>query len=275
MAKILILGAKGNLGPAIAQANLGNEIVSWDREELDITDKDAVLEKIKTVRPDIVYNCAAYNAVDKAETETDRANLINGIAVGYIAEACNQVDAILIHFSTNYVFTGNSGTGYDENAIPDAESKYGQSKILGEEQAKTAKRHYIIRTSLLYGKTINGKKSFNDIALELSQKGEEVKLVNDEIGHPTYVKDLAEAVKDLVQTAPPSGIYHLTNGGYASWYDWGKEIYAIKEITVPVTAISSSAFPRPAPRPKFGVLLNTKTRQLRPWQDALREYFNS
>jgi dTDP-4-dehydrorhamnose reductase len=276
MPKILILGARGNLGPALIKVHEEHEVLAWDTSELDITERDMVIKKILEVQPAVLYNCAAYNAVDKAESEPEIANLINGTAVGYIAEACNAVSATLVHFSTNYVFTGTATKGYTEDAVPDATSKYGQSKILGEQIAqRIAKKYYIIRTSLLYGKTNGGKKSFNDIALELAAKRDVVTLVNDEIGHPTYVNDLAEAAKKLVDDSLPYGIYHITNSGHASWYDWGKEIYDIKRLSVDLQPIPGSTFPRPAPRPKFGVLLNTKFRPLRPWQEALRDYFTS
>lgn len=276
--KILILGAKGMLGQEFLRVLKKQDVTGWDRDELDITDETAVNSKLSGLKPDLVINCSAYNAVDKAEEDRQAAESVNGTAVGYLAKTCASLDVPLVHFSSNYVFDGNNPEGYNEDDTPRPLSNYGQSKLLGEiELQRNTEKYYLIRSAWLFGKPGGGKKSFVDLMLDLDSKDQPIDAIEDEFGNPTYVKDLAGAVVALVETKKPFGIYHLVNTGSCSWYDLAKEIFIIKNIVVQLNSIRVEEYikKRKALRPKFGVLNNTKFIQLRPWTEALREYLES
>ena len=277
MKKTLIIGYKGNLGQALARFYEGSDVVLWDREEIDITDETAVAERIRELKPRLIYNCAAYNAVDLAETDSAQADLLNGYAVGYLARAAEDVSAEIVHFSSNYVFDGNHPDGYDEDAVPVPISAYGRSKRLGEiELMKAASNYYLVRTAWLYGQpTGNGKKSFVQAMCDLAAEGKPIRVVNDEFGQPTLTDDLAGALVALTEESNPAGIYHITNEGMASWYDWAMETFRIKGLKPQVQPISSMELKRPARRPKYGVLNNTKFIKLRPWTEALGEFLRN
>jgi dTDP-4-dehydrorhamnose reductase len=284
---ILILGAHGSLGGELQKVYPASQIVAVDRDQLDITDLAQIKEQFAKIRPSVVYNCAAYTAVDQAETDYDRALLLNGTAPGYVAAACAEIGATLVHFSTGMVFKGDSEAGYNEDAAPDPINAYGRTKLAGEQAlAKSGANYYIIRTEWLYAAPSQGadsgssKKSFNEIMLELAVKsvasGQPLKGVEDEIGRPTWARDLALAAKALVESGGPFGIYHLTNSGQASRLDWAWEIFNQKHLEVTVEPVSAASFPpRPAPRPQYELLNNTKLPALRPWQEALAEYLTS
>lgn len=278
MKKVLILGSKGNLGPELAKVYHKLKPTLWDREELDITNEAAVMQKISQLKPDLVFNCAAYNAVDKAEAE-DRiiAENINGSAVGFVAKACSANGATMVHFSTNYVFDGNASEGYNEDALPNPLNVYGKSKLMGEiELQKNCENWYLVRTAWLYGGKGSGKKSFVDLMLEKAEKNESIDAIDDEFGNPTFVVDLAQAVAALVEQKKPFGTYHLTNSGQASWFTWAQEVFAIEKTSAKLAQISSEAadtkWKRGAKRPKYGILNNIKFIELRPWTEALKEY---
>jgi len=272
--KILILGAQGSLGQTFVDLYHDQHVFAWDRNELDITDEEAVKNKITELKPELIINCAAYNAVDKAEEERQIAETINGYSVGFIAAAAGSVGATMVHFSTAYVFDGNSQEGYNEDDLPRPNSAYGESKLLGEiELEKNLENYYLIRTTWLYGRaTPTGKPSFVDTMLKLAKENKPIKGIDDEFGQPTFVKDLAQATRALIEQKKPFGIYHLVNSGEASWYDWAKEIFAIKGIKADLMHGKRENFDRKAQRPKFGVLKNTKFIELRPWTESLKEY---
>jgi dTDP-4-dehydrorhamnose reductase len=273
--KILIIGAKGMLGQALRQAEGDKQVIAWDREEIDITNEVEVREKIKALKPEVIINCAAYNAVDKAEGEVDVANKLNGEAVGYLAKISKELGAILVQYSTGYVFRGDKPS-YREDDEPNPINAYGRSKLLGEKRLQeNCEKYYLIRTNLLFGRPaagINGKKSFIEIMLQKSGETDKIEVVNDEFSNPTYVVDLARATYELVEKKHPFGIYHLINDGQASWYDWAKEIFAIKNIKINLIPISGEKLKRQAQRPKYSVLANTKFLKLRSWPEAVREY---
>lgn len=271
--KVLILGARGSLGQTFVDLYKDHEVSAWDRTELDITDEEQVLQKIGEIKPELVINCAAYNSVDKAEDERETVNLINGYAVGFIAKATGMAGATMVHFSTGQVFDGSKSEGYNEDDLTNPVNSYGKSKLLGEmELRKNTENYYLIRTCWLYGRPAAGKKSFADMMLEQAAGNELIKVVVDEFGNPTYVKDLASAARALVEQKKPFGIYHLTNSGTVSRYDWAKEIFAVKHIKTMIDPVDAGFFQRKAKRPKYEVLNNTKFIQLRPWTEALNEY---
>lgn len=263
-----------------------NDVISWDRGEIDITDNELIKKKIKELKPEIIINAAAYNAVDKCETdekEFELAKKINGEAVGYLAEAALEVSALLVHYSTDYVFDGKKKRGYKEDAEAHPISKYGETKLAGERAliALSGKglKWYLIRTSKLFGAKGEGdmvKESFFDLILRLSKERKEFNMVhNEEVSCFTYTSDLAKETKNLIESGKGYGIYHITNSGPCSWYEAAKYLFELKNITgIELNPISSSGLHRLARRPKFSVLLNTKLEPMRDWREALKEYLN-
>jgi dTDP-4-dehydrorhamnose reductase len=273
--KILILGAKGSLGQALSQVYADREVVGLDQAELDITDEKKVLEKIGEIKPSIIFNCAAYTNVDGAEKNKELVDKVNGLAVGFIARACKNIGAILVHYSTGMIFDGSNSEGYNEDDESKPVNYYGKSKLLGEQELqRNADMYYLIRTCWLYGKETNGKKSFPDIMLGLIDNLE-INAVSDEFGSPTYVKDLAQSSRALVDLQKPCGVYHIINEGVASRFNWTQEIFKINNIEKKINKVDSTFFKRDAKRPRFEVLNNNKFIKLRPWQEALEEYLQS
>ncbi len=259
--KTLIFGAGGMLGVELCA--VFPDAVKFDHRDLDITDREKVIETIESNDPDVVINAAAYTAVDDCEDNMELAFGINGAAPGYIAEGCSRSGAMLVHYSTDYIFDG-SKKEYTESDPPNPINVYGSSKLKGEMNIiKKMDNYRIVRTSWLYG--AHGK-NFVDTMLMLSGKMDTVKVVNDQFGKPTYAFDLARKTRELVRL--PQGIYHITNEGICSWYEFAS---AIINNAVPCT---SDEFPRKARRPKYSVLVNTKTTPMRHWRDALAEYLN-
>lgn len=275
--KILILGAKGTLGRAFVDVLPSDEVVAWDRSNLDITQKDEVIAEISSLRPDMIINCAAYNNLEQAEREPGIAYAVNSEAVDFIIQACQKIGCILVHFSTANVFDGKE-TSYTEKDEVSPLSVYSKSKWEGSKKALAYPKAYVIRTNWLFGPagtSPGSKKSFLHIMLEQARSKPVMELIDDEFGNPTYVKDLAQASRSLIETSQPFGLYHLVNEGPASWYTWGREIFKIKNMDVTVKPISRNQFPRLSPRPQYGILVNTKVPKLRPWQEALAEYLKS
>ncbi len=274
--KVVIIGAKGNLGHQLMEVYSDLNPVGLARADLDITDEEAVMDKISELKPDLVFNCAAYNAVDKAEEHRIDAENVNGYAPGYLAKACGAVDAILVHYSSGMVFMGDNPAGYKEDDHVNPVNAYGRSKMQGElEVQQNTDHYYIIRTCWLFGKQGPGestKKSFSDLMLDLAQKGEPLKIVDDEFGNPTYTLDLAQASRALVETERPFGIYHLANTGVASRLDWAREVFKNKGMDAKIEPVRGISMARLARRPTFEVLNNTKFIELRPWTEALKEY---
>jgi len=279
--RVLLLGATGLLGSELKKIfSVDYNLTALSREDLDITNKKLLWEKIKELQPKIIINATGYTAVDKAQDEKDLAMAINGHAVGNLAQAAKNVNALLIHYSTDYVFDGNKEDGYTEDDLPAKvpSSVYGQSKLLGETLLqKNANKYYLIRTSWVFGE--NGK-DFVDTMIRLAQERDELRVVNDQHGKPTYAKDLAKATLDLLESSAPMGIYHFTNEGATTWYEYAKKIIGTwgklkkwgKKEFPHIVAVTSSEFPTPAKRPNYSILINTKFPPLRPWQDALDEY---
>lgn len=274
MKKILIIGAKGMLGTELMDVfnnDKSYKTVGTDMRDFDITKKEQVSKNIEKIKPEIVINAAAYTKVDDCEKEKEICMKVNGRAVGYIAKICHKLDAIMVHYSTDYIFDGNKKEGYKEDDQSFAPlNVYGKSKLLGEQELqKNHNKFYLIRTAWLYGR--NGK-NFVDTMLELAKKMQEIKVVNDQHGKPTLARDLAKRTKELIERSYPFGVYHITNEGMITWYDFAKKIFAIAKINVKVIPVTSAEFPRPAKRPKYSALVNTKLPKSRKWDKALLEY---
>lgn len=294
---ILLLGKSGMLGSLMLKLLAGDkdfEVFAYDHH-LDITDTDALVKVFSEVKPSFVLNCAAYTAVDDCEKNAESAMKVNALAVCEIAKLCKIHNSILIHFSTDYVFDGENPTGYKEDDTPNPLNVYGKSKLEGEKLIiANMEKYYIVRTSWLFGP--NGK-NFVDTIIEFGKTKPVVDVVYDQIGSPTYTKDLAEAVIENFiepslkeddkhehslsgQGMPgggdvlPFGIYHVTNSGTCRFCDFAEEIFRILGREVTVNKISSEKFNRPAKRPKCSILLNTKLQPLRPWQEGLKHYLD-
>lgn len=277
--KILIIGSKGMLGQDLAEVFSVQELILWDKDEIDITDEDLAFKKIKEEKPDVIINSAAYNDVDGCEDSFELAKKVNGYAVGYLAKAAKEIGAVLIHYSTDYVFKGDKKEGYKEDDRPNPQSKYAESKYLGEQELqKNTDKYYLIRTSRLFGKpaiAVGAKKSFVDKMLELSKNHDKLEVVDEEYSNPTYTPDLARQTKYIVENKLLFGIYHAVNEGACTWYEFAKEIFKIKNIDVKLVPVGSDKFPRLAKRPNYSSLINTKLPKLRSWQEALRDYLSN
>lgn len=272
--KILLFGAYGMLGTALRNEFQNYTIIAPHHSEVDITQREAVRRYITQHQPTIIVNAAAYTKVDDCEQNRTIAFRVNGEAPGYIAEGAQQVGAMLIHYSTDYVFSGTKANGYNEADLPDQPvNVYGASKLAGEQAIQQATdRYVIIRTAWLYG---SGGQNFVDTMLRLGREKTKLNVVNDQHGSPTYAVDLAVATKTLLEQQSATGIYHLTNAGYCTWYDFAIEIFRLAKLPVLVQPCPSTEFPRPAKRPTYSRLINTRLPALRPWQQALAAYLDS
>ncbi len=272
--KTLVFGHRGMLGRVVAARP---NVVGLDLPECDITDPRAVHEVVTRERPLAIINCAAYTRVDEAETHEALATRVNGDAVGYLAEAAKQVNAYFLTLSTDYVFSGQGETPYREEDPVGPQSAYGRSKLAGERNVMAVEgRWAIVRTQWLYGA---GGANFVDTIARRASRNEQLRIVNDQVGAPTWVKDLAALLQELV-AREAEGIYHAAGDGYASWYQVACLI--VQELKLPgrVSPCSSEEFPRPAKRPKNSRLNLDKLAALlgyrpRPWQEALKEYLAS
>jgi dTDP-4-dehydrorhamnose reductase len=280
--KILILGAKGNLGQDLVRAftAAGHDVIGHDRDTLDVTDADAVRAVIAASGCDAVVNAVAWNDVDGAEDPVKRplAFALNAEAPAVMAEAAKAANAIFVHYGTDYVFDGTKPEGCVETDEPHPLSAYGESKSAGERAvAAVGGKYYIARTSKLYGRpgtSPAAKPSFVSVMCRLARTKPELSIVDEEVGMPTYTKDLAEATVRLVSGTFAPGIYHLVNEGPGvTWYGFAEEFFGLIGATVVRKPVPMSAFPRPATRPLFARLKNTKFPPLRSRVDALKAFF--
>lgn len=286
MKKILILGAKGNLGAQLVEVFSPNyEVIAWDRGEIDITDRDLMIKKITELKPELVINAAAYNAVDKCEASDEEYELAKKINIDgpkFLAEACLKTGSTLIHYSTDYVFDGEKKFGYAETDEPKPINRYGKSKFHGEkrilELSGSGLKWYLIRTSKIFGpagESEMSKKSFFDVMLAAAENKKELELVDDEFSCFTYSPDLAQATKELYENNRGYGIYHMVNSGACTWHEAAVELFKLASVEVKLIPISGEKLKRPAKRPKYSVLLNTKFTQLRDYREALKEYLKN
>ena len=268
--KILVTGANGQLGLDLTDIlpESGHEVVPLARKDLDISDAEAVERTIDEHAPELVVNAAAYTNVDGCETEPDLAYAVNALGPRNLARSCEQRGAELLHVSTNYVFDGYGERPYEPFDLPNPISAYGRTKYAGEEYVKhLSTRWYIIRTAGVYGEGHN----FVRTMLRVGRERDSLKVKDDEYGSPTYAKDLAEGVVEIIN-AGLYGIYHVTNSGSCSWYEFAREIFDLAGVEVEVTPVPASEYPLPAERPANGVLSSPGGPELRHWREALAEY---
>lgn len=280
MNKILVTGANGQLGNELRQLTEKYKNFNFlftDVEELDITDLPAIDSFVETNKVDLIINAAAYTNVDKAEEDYDTALLINATAVGHLTKIATKYNIPLIHISTDYVFDGKNYIPYTEADKTNPLSAYGKTKLLGEKEALKHDKSLIIRTSWLYSSFGN---NFVKTILRLSDKPE-IKVVFDQIGTPTYAADLAFAILQIAKQILSNndakyGIYHYSNEGVCSWYDFAQMIIQLTQKSTKIIAVRSDMFPRPAPRPSYSVLDKAKIKQqfgieIPFWLDSLKK----
>ena len=273
--KILITGARGQLATALTQTyrKIG-EIRAYSRAELDITDLDSVMRRAREDRPRVIINCAAYNHVDAAEDHAEQALSVNAFGVRVLARAAADIGAALVHYSTDFVFDGKAAHPYVEEDVPNPQSVYAQSKLVGEWFAVEAPRAYVLRVESLFGGP-NAKSSIDRI-IEAIREGKETRIFSDRTVSPSYVSDVCVATLAVIELGEP-GLYHCVSTGYATWYEVAEEIARLtgRQRDARLIPVSVSDVQLRAPRPKFAALSNEKLRQLVPmptWQDALRRY---
>jgi dTDP-4-dehydrorhamnose reductase len=278
--RTVVLGAPGQLGRDLCP-RLAGDVIPLGRADADLTDAAGVRTKLTALRPDVVVNCAAYNFVDKAESEPATAFAVNAWAVRDLATICRDLDCTLVHFSTDYVFglDGNRTTPFAETDAPGPVSVYGLSKLAGEYLVRsTCPKHFVIRTCGLYGVWGSGGKggNFVETMLRLAGQGKPIRVVNDQRCTPTFTADVAAATASVIATEA-FGLYHITNAGDCTWYELAKETFRLAGLNPDVSPITSAQFGAAARRPAYSVLSNQKLQSLgvsppRPWTDALAAY---
>ena len=273
--KILIAGSNGMLGHDLQEVLKNkHELILTTSKTLDITDKNHTIDFILNNKPDIVINSAAYTNVDGCEENQDLAYSVNGQGPKNLAIACSELDIPLVHISTDYVFNGKNNRPWVEDDEIGPISVYGKSKLQGEINIReNLDKFFIIRTAWLYG--INGG-NFPKTMLELAKTHPEITVVTDEVGCPTYTLDLAKAIAELIES-DYYGIYHITNSGSCSWFDFAEYIFKIANFDIKVIPVTASEFARPAPRPSYSVLENKKWlengfKPLRNYKEAIKDY---
>lgn len=274
--RVLITGSNGQLGSELVDlyASRGDVVRGLDIPDIDITSQDSIAQAFLEFPPDVVINCAAWTAVDAAEEHEAAALAVNGIGPDLVARACAAIGAWMVQISTDYVFSGDASSPYDEDAAPNPQSAYGRTKLVGEEAVRDAlpDAHYIVRTAWLYG---HRGQNFVKTMLRLEGERETIDVVDDQVGQPTYARDLAAQIALLIDARLPAGNFHATNAGQVSWFGFTQEIFRlIGADPARVVAVTSEQFVRPAPRPAYSVLGHRKWEEfgipmMRPWQDAI------
>lgn len=280
---VLVTGANGQLGKSIAEhvADVSQyQFVFLGRDDLDLETPESIENYLNTNEFEMVVNCAAYTAVDKAESEPEIADRVNHLAVKKIAEVCKRKNSALIHISTDYVFNGRNFKPYTETDATDPQSVYGKTKLLGEQAiCEINPKGIVIRTSWVYSEYGN---NFAKTMLRLGKERDQLGVIFDQIGTPTYAGDLALAIVDILEAGKledretSTNIYHFSNEGVASWYDFAEAIFDLSGIDCVVTPIETKDYPTPATRPKYSLLNKSKFKQtfdleIPYWRDSLKK----
>ena len=266
--KVVVLGAKGQLGRCLSDQLLvtSHEVTLAARADIDISDLEGLKEKLVTLKPDVVINASAYTAVDKAEQEADKANEANNVAVGHLARVCAEINCVLIHVSTDYVFDGLAQTPYKESIQPNPQSVYGKTKLLGELAIQASGCNYlIIRTAWVFSEYGN---NFLKTMLRLGKERDTLSIVGDQVGCPTYAQDIAKAIVVILKGIESKntcwGIYHYCGNEITSWFGFAEAIFNEAKQADSIsnnpelTKITTAEFPTPATRPAYSVLDTTK-----------------
>ena len=283
--KVLVTGANGQLGSDLCKTLGDFELSPLTHEDVEITDIGSVEQAFARHRPDIIINTAAYVRVDDCEDDVDRAFAVNALGARNVAVVAQALGARLVHISTDYVFGGEDErrtAPYTEFETPVPLSVYGKSKLAGENLVRHfCLRHFIVRSSALFGVAGSSGKggNFVETMLRLARERDELRVVDDQVFSPTYTKDLARKIVQLM-TTEYYGIFHITNRGSCSWYEFAREILKLAGMKTPVVPIASDQYPQKARRPRYSVLDNYHLRLLgmddmRPWQEALKDYMTA
>lgn len=276
MKTILITGCQGQLGRALNDFYASDpkvRLINTDVGELNITDREEVLRKVREMDPDIIINCAAHTQVDACETDQERAYQINAAGPYHLSLAANETDAVMVHISSDYVFDGTKEGPYVEGDPFNPQSVYGRTKLEGEELVRrTAKKYFVVRTEWLYGEGRN----FVNTMLKLSESHEEVRVVNDQFGGPTSAEEVVKVI-DLLCRSEQYGTYHASCDGVCSWAQFTEKIYELCGRTTRVIPVSTEEYAAPAKRPKNSVLKNQRLEErfgyhMPDWEDALKKY---
>lgn len=279
MTRVALLGANGQLGQDLCRALCGHEVVPLTRLQCDVTDHAETRAVLTGLRPDVVINTTAYHRVDECESHADLAYAVNAIAVLNLARIATDLDAIFVHFSSDYVFDGNAREPYTENSVPLPLSVYANSKLAGEYFVRSAARKYLlVRSCGLYGVAgSRGKQgNFVETMLKKARAGESIHVVDDQLVTPTYTSDLADQIAVLLATEH-RGLFHITNEGQCSWFEFARAIFELTGTKADLSPVHSAAYKTPAVRPHYSVLENARLKQLgldrmRPWRQALEAY---
>lgn len=268
---VLVTGANGMLGQDLCPIleDNGYEVVETDVDTLDITDINSVKTVLESEKPDVVIHCAAYTNVDKAEEDLKTAELINVTGTENVADVCGKLGITLVYISTDYVFDGTKDEPYEPDDRTNPLNNYGMTKFEGEEAVRSlCDKYYVVRTSWLYG---HHGKNFVETMLQLGKTQKELKVVDDQIGCPTWTVDLSNTIVELLESEE-FGTYHACGSGCTSWFGFAQEIFKMAELKVGLKPCTTSEFPRPAKRPEFSVMDNGGL--LRDWRFALRDYLS-
>lgn len=275
---VLVTGASGQLGQALQAIAPKHSTLQFhfaSSAEADITNKENLEQVFNRLMPDFCINAAAYTAVDKAESEPEKAHLINVTGAKNLAEVCKEYNTTLVHVSTDFVFDGNKNTPYTEEDETNPEGVYGKTKREGEQEIeKILTAHYIIRTSWLYSEYGN---NFMKTMIRLGNERDSLGVVNDQTGTPTNANDLAEAILQIIESGKKEyGIYHYSNEGVATWYDFANKIFEINNISVDLKPMTTAAYPTPAKRPVYSVMDKSKIKrvfglEIPSWEASLEQ----
>jgi dTDP-4-dehydrorhamnose reductase len=277
--RVMLIGAGGQLGSDLTKVLPAETLVPLSHADIELTDGDAVRQAFERHRPDVVINTAAFHRVDDCETQMARAFQVNAFATRGLAEECRRSGAVLVHFSTDYVFAGEKREPYVETDRPGPLSVYGASKLAGEYLVAAAlERHFVIRTCGLYG--LGGSRSkggnFVETMLRLGAQGKTIRVVHDQVVTPTYTADLARVVNQLIRTEA-YGLYHITSGGSCTWFEFARRIFEFAGVGADLQPVTAEAFGAPARRPAYSVLRNQRLEALGlddvpVWEDGLRRF---
>jgi len=277
--KVMLIGSSGQLGADLSKVLRSETLIPLSHADVEIADAGSVRQAFEQHRPDVVINTAAFHRVDDCETQTEKAFQVNAFAVRSLAQECRRSGAVLVHFSTDYVFAGEKHEPYTETDLPGPLSVYGTSKLTGEYLVASAlDRHFVIRTCGLYG--LGGSRSkggnFVETMLRLAAQGKLIRVVKDQVVTPTYTADLARKVSQLIHSKA-YGLYHITSGGACSWYEFARTIFESTGVKADLTAVTAEAFGAPARRPAYSVLQNARLKalgsdDLPEWRDGLWRY---
>ena len=280
--KILIIGAVGQLGTDLVKALSTHDLVVPDRKTLDVVQLDQIHQILKSERPQVVINTAAFHQVDQCESEVSTSFQVNSKAIRDLALVAREIEAVLVHFSTDYVFDGQKTEPYSEEDQAHPINVYGVSKLAGEQLVESVwEKSFLIRTCGLYGHAgSRGKGSnFVETMVKKAQQGEAIRVVDDQRLTPTSTEELARKTADLIETSH-YGIYHITSHGDCTWYEFAREIFSVLAVKVDLAAIASDHFFSLARRPRYSVLANDRLEKLgmddlKDWEEALRDYLGS